>query len=180
MARLRTAKGVSLGGSAAIGGSWDPVTDAPRAKLQPPLGGRTPQRDRTARNGNWDSAGQFQQRTIQSAAPSFGMELSPIDVRDAGEIERAVTAFARGSNDGLVVTAGPLGTLHRELIIALAARHRLPAVYPSRFFATGGGLISYGPNSIDPHRRAAVNRRKFIAFVGSVRRRSTKESHLRP
>src|SRR5262245_42393720 len=92
---------------------------------------------------------------IQSAAPSLGMELSPIDVRDAGEIERAVTAFARGSNNGLVVAAGPLASLHRELIITLAARHRLPAVYPSRFFVTGGGLVSYGPDSIAPHRRAA-------------------------
>ena len=92
---------------------------------------------------------------IQSAAPAFGMELSPIDVRDAGEIERAVATFARGSNNGLVVAAGPLASLHRELIITLAARHRLPAVYPSRFFVTGGGLISYGPDSIAPHRRAA-------------------------
>jgi ABC-type uncharacterized transport system substrate-binding protein len=81
--------------------------------------------------------------------------LSPIDVRDAGGIERAVATFARGSNNGLVVAAGPLASLHRELIITLAARHRLPAVYPSRFFVTGGGLISYGPDSIAPHRRAA-------------------------
>ena len=92
---------------------------------------------------------------IQSVAPSFGVELSPVDVRDAGEIERAVTAFARGSNGGLIVTASGLAIVHRELIITLAARHKLPAVYSSRFFVTGGGLISYGPDSIDPHRRAA-------------------------
>jgi putative tryptophan/tyrosine transport system substrate-binding protein len=97
--------------------------------------------------------GQF--GAIQAVAPSFGMELSPIDVRDAGEIERAVTAFARGSNDALIVPAGPLASLHRDLIITLAARFRLPAVYPSRYYAAGGGLISYGPDSIDPYRRAA-------------------------
>jgi ABC-type uncharacterized transport system substrate-binding protein len=97
--------------------------------------------------------GQF--AAIQSVAPSFRVELSPIDVRDAGEIERDITAFARSSNGGLIVPAGPLATLHRELIITLAARHRLLAVYPSRYFATGGGLISYGPNSLDPFRHAA-------------------------
>jgi putative tryptophan/tyrosine transport system substrate-binding protein len=97
--------------------------------------------------------GQF--AAIQSVAPSFGVELSPIDVRDAGEIERDITAFARSSNGGLIVPAGPLAALHRELIITLAARHRLLTVYPTRFFATGGGLISYGPNTIDPFRGAA-------------------------
>ena len=79
-------------------------------------------------------------------APSFGVELSPVGVRDAGEIERAVTAFARGSNGGLIVTASALAIVHRDLIITLAARHRLPAVYSYRFFVTGGGLISYGPD----------------------------------
>jgi putative ABC transport system substrate-binding protein len=97
--------------------------------------------------------GQF--AAIQSVAPSFGVELSPIDVRDAGEIERDITAFARSSNGGLIVPAGPLAALHRELIIKLAARHRLLTVYPTRFFAAGGGLISYGPNTIDPFRGAA-------------------------
>jgi putative ABC transport system substrate-binding protein len=97
--------------------------------------------------------GQF--AAIQSVAPSFGVELSPIDVRDAGEIERDITAFARSSNGGLIVPAGPLAALHRELIITLAARHRLLTVYPTRFFAAGGGLISYGPNTIDPFRGAA-------------------------
>ena len=76
-------------------------------------------------------------------------------MRDAGEIERAVAAFARGSNGGLIVTASALATVHRELIVALAARHRLPAVYYDRFFVTGGGLISYGPDLVDQYRRAA-------------------------
>ena len=76
-------------------------------------------------------------------------------MHDAGEIERAVSAFARVSNGGLIVVANPLTTINRELIIALAARHRLPAVYPFRFFVTSGGLISYGPDIIDQYRRAA-------------------------
>jgi putative ABC transport system substrate-binding protein len=76
-------------------------------------------------------------------------------VRDAHEIERAVTTFAAGSNDGLVVIGSPLTAIHRDLIVALAAQHRLPAVYPFRYFATRGGLISYGPDSIEPYRRAA-------------------------
>ena len=97
--------------------------------------------------------GQF--AAIQSVAPSFGVELSPIDVRDTGEIERDVTAFARGSNNGLIVTSSGLAAVHRELIIALAARYRLPSVYSYRYFATGGGLISYGPDPIDQYRRAA-------------------------
>jgi putative ABC transport system substrate-binding protein len=81
--------------------------------------------------------------------------LTPLGVRDAGEIERGITAFARGSNGGLIVTASTLATLHRELIITLATRHKLPAVYYFRFFATAGGLISYGPDPIDPFRLAA-------------------------
>ena len=92
---------------------------------------------------------------IQGVAPSFGVELSPVDVRDAGEIERAVTAFARGSNGGLIVLANASAQVHRALIVTLAARHRLPAVYYLRFFVTGGGLISYGPGNIDLYRRAA-------------------------
>ena len=89
------------------------------------------------------------------APPSFGVELSPIDVRDAGEIERDVAAFARGSNGGLIVTASSGASVHRELIIMLAARHRLPAVYPFRNYVTSGGLISYGPDLNDQYRRAA-------------------------
>ena len=83
------------------------------------------------------------------------MELRAVGVRDAGEIERAITAFARSSNGGLIVTGSPLTLVHRDLIITLAARHRLPAVYPFRYFATSGGLISYGPDTVDPFRRAA-------------------------
>jgi putative ABC transport system substrate-binding protein len=83
------------------------------------------------------------------------VELSPVDVRDAREIERAVTAFAGIQNGGLVVTASPSSTIHRDLIIALAARHKLPAVYFERFFVAAGGLISYGPDLLDQYRRAA-------------------------
>jgi ABC-type uncharacterized transport system substrate-binding protein len=97
--------------------------------------------------------GQF--GAVQIVAPSLGVEVSPVDVRDADEIERTVAAFARGLNGGLIVTGSALGISHRDLIIALAARHRLPAVYPLRYYVTGGGLISYGPDSIDQFRRAA-------------------------
>ena len=92
---------------------------------------------------------------VQLAASSFGMELIPVGINDAGEIERGVTTFAHASNGGLIVTGNTLTMVHRELIITLAARHRLPAVYALRLFANDGGLISYGPDSIDPHRRAA-------------------------
>ena len=97
--------------------------------------------------------GQF--GAIQAVAPSFGVELSPIDLRDAGEIERALGAFARNPNGGLIVTAGNLTLVHRELIITQAARHSLPAVYWNRFYVTGGGLMSYGPDPIDQYRQAA-------------------------
>ena len=97
--------------------------------------------------------GQF--AVIQSAAPSLGVEVIPINVRDAPEVERAVTAFARTGNDGLIVTAGPLPALHRNLIAALAARHKLPAIYPNRFYVVGGGLVSYGADFVDQYRRAA-------------------------
>jgi len=94
---------------------------------------------------------------IQSVAPSFGVEVSPIgvDVRDVSGIERAITAFARSPNGGLIVTTNASAAVHRDLIIALAARHRLPAVYPYRYYVTRSGLISYGPNTIDQYRRAA-------------------------
>jgi putative tryptophan/tyrosine transport system substrate-binding protein len=101
------------------------------------------------------AAGIGQMGAMQGVAPGFGMELHPLGVRDAGEIERAIAAFARSANAGLIVTASPLTVVHRELIISLAVRYRLPAVYPLRFFVTDGGLISYGPDSIDPYRRAA-------------------------
>jgi putative ABC transport system substrate-binding protein len=92
---------------------------------------------------------------IQSAAPALGVEVSPVNVRDAPEIERGVAAFARSGNGGLIVTGSPLALLHRELIIALAAQHKLPTVYFSHAFVTGGGLISYGPDVADQARRAA-------------------------
>jgi putative ABC transport system substrate-binding protein len=84
------------------------------------------------------------------------VELTPVDVRDALEIEHTVTSFARSSNGGLIVTPSPSATRHRDLIITLAARHRLPAVYAWRYFVTAGGLISYGPDSIDQYRQAAA------------------------
>ena len=98
--------------------------------------------------------GQF--AAVQAVAPSLGVELSPIDTRDAPEIERAVTVFARSGNSGLIVTPSPVASRHRELITALAARHNLPAVYAFRFYVTAGGLISYGPDTIDQYRRAAA------------------------
>jgi putative ABC transport system substrate-binding protein len=98
--------------------------------------------------------GQFS--VIQSVAPSVGLEVSPINVRDdAGEIERAVTAFARAGNGGLIVAAGT-ASVPRDLIVTLAARHKLPAVYFDRAFVTDGGLISYGPDLVDQFRRAAA------------------------
>jgi putative ABC transport system substrate-binding protein len=92
---------------------------------------------------------------IQSVASSLGVELHPIEARDATEIERAITAFARSGNGGLIVPSGQLSFARRELIITLAARERLPAVYGDRFFVTGGGLISYDPDRIEQYRRAA-------------------------
>ncbi len=92
---------------------------------------------------------------IQTVAPSFGVDLSPVDARDAGEIERAIADFARQSNGGVIVTASGAADRNRELIVTLAARHRLPAVYAYRYFVTGGGLISYGPDTNDPFRLAA-------------------------
>jgi putative tryptophan/tyrosine transport system substrate-binding protein len=100
-----------------------------------------------------EGIGQF--AVLQAAAPSLGVDLRPVDVRDDSEIERAVTAFARTANGGLLVASGGLPIAHRELITTLAARHRLPGVYSNRLFVSGGGLLSYGPDSIDPHRRAA-------------------------
>jgi len=102
------------------------------------------------------AAGTGQFGAIQSVAPSFGVELSPVNVRDPGEIEQAITAFARSSNGSLIVTASPLVTLHRKLIIKLAAQRKLPAVYNLRTFVVDGGLISYGPDIVDHYRRAAV------------------------
>jgi putative ABC transport system substrate-binding protein len=97
--------------------------------------------------------GQF--AAIQAVASSIRVEVSPVSVRDAGEIERAIAAFARSSNGGLIVTGSALASVHRELIVTLAAQHKLPAVYPNRIYATLGGLISYGPNVVDQYRSAA-------------------------
>jgi len=101
------------------------------------------------------ASGSGQLGAIQAVAPSFGVELSPVNVRDAGEIERAVAAFARSPNGGLIVPASAAAQLHSDLIITLAARHKLPAVYADSIYVTGGGLISYGPDRIDQYRRAA-------------------------
>jgi putative ABC transport system substrate-binding protein len=102
-----------------------------------------------------DPAGIGQFGAIQMAAPSFGVEARPIDVRDPREIDRGITTFATVANGGLIVTGSSPAAVHRDLIITLAARHLLPAVYPFRYFTTSGGLISYGPDSIDQFRRAA-------------------------
>ena len=101
------------------------------------------------------TSGTGQLAAIQAVAPSLGVELTPVDVREASGIEHSIAGFARGSNCGLIVTISPLALRHRELIITLAARHQLPAVYPLAYFARTGGLISYGPDSVDPYRRAA-------------------------
>jgi putative ABC transport system substrate-binding protein len=92
---------------------------------------------------------------IQALAPSLGVELRPVDVRDAGEIERGVAAFAQGSDGGMIVSGSPSAVIHRGLIIALAAKHRLPTVYTNRVYADAGGLISYGADFLAQYRRAA-------------------------
>jgi putative ABC transport system substrate-binding protein len=97
--------------------------------------------------------GQF--AAVQAVAPSLGVELNPVDARDAPEIERAVTAFTRSGNGGLIVTSSPVAARHRDLIATLAARHRLPAIYGARHYVAAGGLVSYGPDLIDQYRRAA-------------------------
>jgi putative ABC transport system substrate-binding protein len=101
------------------------------------------------------AVGPAQFGAVQAVAPSLGVELRPVDVHDAGEIERALAAFAQGSNGGMVVIGSPSAAIHRGLITALAAKHRLPAVYNTRLFTDAGGLISYGPDFLEQHRRAA-------------------------
>jgi putative ABC transport system substrate-binding protein len=100
------------------------------------------------------AAGIGQFAAVRSVAQSLGVELTPLDVRDTDEIERNVAAFARSGNGGVIVTAGRTGP-RRKLIISLAARHKLPSVYPYRYYAVDGGLITYGPSTHDPLRRAA-------------------------
>ena len=106
-------------------------------------------RDTTVGSG----AGQY--AIIQAMAPSLGVELRPIDARDPSEIERAIVTFARTPNGGLIIAGTPAGVVHRDLIIALAARHRLPAVYSSTLFVPSGGLIAYSPDLLDQYRRGA-------------------------
>ncbi|MGA8692587.1 MAG: ABC transporter substrate-binding protein [Xanthobacteraceae bacterium] len=101
------------------------------------------------------TAGIGQFSAIQAVATSLGVEVSPVNVRDAGEIERVILAFAHGANGGLIVTGSALASVHRKPIITLAARYKLPAVYFERYFVTDGGLISYGPDLRDQYRRAA-------------------------
>jgi putative tryptophan/tyrosine transport system substrate-binding protein len=103
-----------------------------------------------------DPAGTGQWGAIQSVAPSLGMELTPIGVRNVGEIERGLAEFARSPNSGLIVTSGGPVIIHRQRIIATAAIHRLPAVYWNRMYVAGGGLMSYGPETVDQYRRAAA------------------------
>jgi putative ABC transport system substrate-binding protein len=105
-------------------------------------------------------SGPAQFAAIQAVAPLLGVDVSPIGVREPGDIEHAIAAFARSSNEGLIVTGSALTAVHHDLIVTIAARHKLPAVYFDRFFVSGGGLISYGPRLIDQFRQAAgyVNR----------------------
>ena len=101
------------------------------------------------------AVGPAQFAAMQAVAPSLGVELRPFDVRDEAEIEHAITLFAQSPDSGLIVTGSPRAAYHRGLIIALAAQHRLPAVYPLRIYAVDGGLICYGPDNVDQFRRAA-------------------------
>ena len=101
------------------------------------------------------ASGHGQFGAIQAAAQRQRVELRPIDLRDAGEIERDITAFGQGPNGGLIVTGSPAATVHRDLIYSLALKHKLPVVFNSRFYVANGGLISYGPDFVDQFRRAA-------------------------
>jgi putative ABC transport system substrate-binding protein len=100
-------------------------------------------------------AGTGEFAAIQAVAPSLRVEVSMVNMRDAREIERAVAAFARSPNGGLIMTTGGTAVLHRELIITLAARHKLTAAYYERYWVAAGGLISYGPDQIEMYRQAA-------------------------
>ncbi len=107
-----------------------------------------------------DGTAQF--AAIQSAAPQFGVELTPVSVRDPGEIERGVNAFAAKPDGGLIVTASANAAVHRDIIIALVTRHKLPAIYPFRYFVSSGGMISYGPDPIEPYLRAAEHAHRIL------------------
>src|SRR5215470_4217163 len=119
------------------------------------------------------ASGVGQYAIIQAVAPSLGVELRPIDMHDPGEIERAVVALARAPNAGLIVVGSPAGVVHRDLIITLAARHRLPAVYPFPYFAHSGALIAYGPDLVPPFRRAA-------GYVDRMRREADRPAGAGP
>ena len=127
-----------------MSGKWVEVLK----KIAPPVSRAAVLRDPAIGSGTGQLA------AIQALAPSFAIELNPIGVHDTDEIERGVEAFARGPNGGMIVTASTLALVHRDRIIALAAQYRLPTVYGDRTFVVAGGLISYGPNRIDPYRRA--------------------------
>jgi ABC-type uncharacterized transport system substrate-binding protein len=109
---------------------------------------------RTSRAVAFCGVGQF--AVIQAVAPSLGLEVSAINVGDPRELDRAVAAFAREPNGGLIVTASPPTVVHRDLIVTLAARHKLPAVYFDRIFVAAGGLMSYGPDLVGQFRQAAI------------------------
>jgi putative tryptophan/tyrosine transport system substrate-binding protein len=128
-----------------IGGKWLELLK----EIAPSVNRAAVLRDTTLGTG----AGQF--AAIQAVAPLLRMEVIPVNVQKAAEIERAIATFARSSNGGQIVTGGGATQLHRDLIITLAARHKLPAVYNERTFVTGGGLISYGPDYLDQYRLAA-------------------------
>src|SRR5262249_28204361 len=127
-----------------MSGKWVEVLK----KIAPPVTRAAVLRDPAIASGTGQLA------AIQAVAPSVAIELNPIGVHDADEIERGVEAFARGPNGGMIVTASTLALVHRDRIIALAERYRLPTVYGDRTFVVAGGLISYGPNRVDPYRRA--------------------------
>jgi putative ABC transport system substrate-binding protein len=118
-------------------------------QMAPPVTRAAVLRDPTSTTGLGQFAG------VQSAASFLGMDVRPVDVRNAGEVERAITAFAQIPNGGLIVVNTQFAFVHRELIIALAARHQLPAVYPYRSLVVSGGLVSYGTDSVDQYRQAA-------------------------
>ena len=107
-----------------------------------------------ARDVSVTETGEF--AAIQTVAPSLGVEISPLGLGDAAEIERDIGAFARTPNGGLIVGSGASAIRYQQLITTLAVRHRLPAVYPYRFYVTVGGLVSYGPDRVDPFRRSAA------------------------
>ena len=113
------------------------------------------------------ASGPAQLQVVRSVAPSLGLEVEPIDVQDAAAIEPALAGIAREANVGMVVTTSTFATLHRELIVGLAARYRLPAVYPYRYYAAAGGLLSYGIDVLDLYRRAASTaERKLGTYFG--------------